>query len=282
MATVALERDGSATVQHPLERVLAAAAGAGFRGVALDWFSLRAAERAGVALDDVAARARDLGLVFTDLSALGLGSDDSADERVSASMARRCAALGIPVCAFVLNVPPAYDRVSRVADVFAASGVRLALEFVPYTTVRTLGEAREVCQRVGSDRVGLLVDTWHLARSGGSAADLADLRPGEIACVQVADAAPVPADDLAEESRRARLLPGEGVVDFGAVAAALSAVGYDGPLGTEVLARDLAARPPEEVAEACFRAASSYFPAGTETGSMAAMPGTRSRPSSSR
>ena len=47
MATVALAADGSATVQHPLERVLAAAAAAGFRGIGLDWFTLRAAERAG-------------------------------------------------------------------------------------------------------------------------------------------------------------------------------------------------------------------------------------------
>jgi sugar phosphate isomerase/epimerase len=264
MATVALDRDGSATVQHPLDRVLAAAAGAGFRGVALDWFTLRAAERAGTSLLDVADRVRDLGLVVTDLSAMGLGADARTDERVSASMARRCAALGIPLCALVLTVPPSPavdDRVARVADVFAANGVRLALEFVPYTEAKTLAEARAVCERVGHDRCGVLVDTWHLARSGGAAADLADLAPHEIACVQLADAAPEAADDLADESRRGRLLPGDGVVDFRAVAAALARAGYDGPLGTEVLDSRLAGRTPEDVAEACFRAARRYFPA---------------------
>ena len=264
MATVALDRDGSATVQHPLDRVLAGAAGAGFRGVALDWFTLRAAERAGTSLLDVADRVRDLGLVVTDLSAMGLGADARTDERVSASMARRCAALGIPLCALVLTVPPSsevYDRIARVADVFAAHGVRLALEFVPYTAVKTLAEAREVCERVGYDRCGVLVDTWHFARIGGSPADVADLGPHEIACVQLADAAPEAADDLADESRRGRLLPGDGVVDFPAVAATLARAGYDGPLGTEVLSRDLAAQPPEEVAEACFHAARAFFPA---------------------
>jgi sugar phosphate isomerase/epimerase len=264
MATVALDRDGSATVQHPLERVLAAAAGAGFRGVALDWFTLRAAERAGTSLLDVADRVRDLGLVVTDLSAMGLGADARTDERVSASMARRCAALGIPLCALVLTVPPSPavdDRVARVADVFTANGVRLALEFVPYTAVKTLAEAGEVCERVGYDRCGVLVDTWHLARSGGSPADIADLAPHEIACVQVADAAPEAADDLADESRRSRRLPGDGVVDFPGVAAALTKAGYDGPLGTEVLDSRLVGQPPEAVAEACFRAARAYFPA---------------------
>jgi sugar phosphate isomerase/epimerase len=264
MATVALDRDGSAAVQHPLDRVLAAAAAAGFRGVALDWFTLRAAERAGVDAAGIAERVRDLGLVVTDLSAIGLGADATTDERVSASMARRCAALGIPLCAVVLTVPPSPsvdDRLARVADVFAASGVRLALEFVPYTAVRTLGAARSVCERIGYERCGVLVDTWHLARSGGSPADLADLAPHEIACVQLADAAPAAPDDLADESRRGRLLPGEGVVDFPAVAAALAQARYDGPLGTEVLDSRLADQPPDLVAEACFTAARTYFPA---------------------
>ena len=264
MATVALAGDGSATVLHPLDRVLAAAAGAGFRGVALDWFTLRAAERAGAELSGIAERARDQGLAFTDLSAMGLGADASTDDRVASSMARRCAALGIPLCALVLSVPPSpavYDRVARCADTFAACGVRLALEFVPYTAVRTLAEAREVCAQVGSARCGLLVDTWHLTRSGSSADDVAELGPHEIACVQVADAAPEPLADIADESRRSRLLPGDGVVDFAAVAAALTRVGYAGPIGTEVLSAQLSGRPPETVAEECFRAAAAYFPA---------------------
>lgn len=260
MATVALERDGSATVAHPLERVLAAAAGAGFRGVALDWFTLRAAERAGLGLPAIADLVGGLGLVVTDLSALGLGADASTDERVSTSMAGRCAGLGIPLCAMVLPEPPSYDRIARCADVFAGQGVRLALEFVPYTAVRTLAEARTVCERVGYERVGLLVDTWHLARSGGVPEELAGLGSGEIACVQVADAASSADGDLAAESRRARLLPGEGVVDFAAVAAGLRSAGYDGPVGTEVLSTGLAAQTPEAVADACFRAAAAYFP----------------------
>jgi sugar phosphate isomerase/epimerase len=262
MATVALAGDGSATVLHPLDRVLAAAAGAGFRGVALDWFRLRAAEGAGVQLDAVAERARDLGLVFTDLSALGLGPDAGSDGAASRSMARRCVALGIPVCALVLRVPPSpvvYERISRCADTLGATGVRLALEFVPYTAVRTLAEAEEVCARVGFERCGLLVDTWHLARSGGSPSDLAGLGPGEIACVQVADAAASPELDVEHESRQGRLLPGDGVVDFPGFAAALA--GYAGAVGTEVLSSSLTRRPPEDVAGACLRAASAYFPA---------------------
>jgi sugar phosphate isomerase/epimerase len=263
-ATVTFEDDGSATVPHPWERVLSAAAGAGFRGIALDSFTLRAAERAAGGPEAVAERVADLGLAVTDLSALRLGPEPGDDERAATSMARRCAALGIPVCVLVIYVPPSdavRDRIDRCADVFAASGARLALEFLPYSEVRTVAEARDLCERVGHDRCGLLVDTWHLARGGGSPAEVAALGPGEVACVQLADAGPEPGTDLADESRHARLLPGDGVVDFPAVAAALAGIGYRGALGTEVLSRSLRAQPPEAVAEACFRAASRFFPA---------------------
>jgi sugar phosphate isomerase/epimerase len=264
MATVPFADDGSATVAHPWERVLDAAAGAGFRGIALDAYTLAAAEREAGSLDGVAERIGGLGLTVTDLSAFRLGPDAGGDERVATSMARRCAALSIPVCALVLYVPPSAaldDRVDRCADAFAAAGVRLALEFIPYSAVRTLAEGREICARAGFDRCGLLVDTWHLVRSGGSPADIAGLGAHEIACVQVADVAPAPAADLGAESRQGRLLPGEGVVDFPAFAAALAGTGYAGAVGTEVLSRSLVGRPPEAVAEQCFRAASPYFPA---------------------
>jgi sugar phosphate isomerase/epimerase len=262
-ATVAFADDGSTTVTHPWQQVVTAAAGAGFRGIALDSSTLAVAEREA-GLEAVAGRIGDLGLTATDFSAFRLGPDGGRDERVAASMARRCAALGIPVCALVLYAPASPeldDRIDRCADLFAARGVRLALEFIPYSSVRTLAEARDVCARAGFERCGLLVDTWHLARSGGAPADLTDLGPEEIACVQVADAAPSPGADLGVESRQGRLLPGDGVVDFPAFAAALSGIGYRGAVGTEVLSRSLGGRSPEAVAEDCFRAASAYFAA---------------------
>jgi hypothetical protein len=49
------------------------------------------------------------------------------------------------------------------------------------------------------------------------------------------------------------------VVDFPGFAAALA--GYAGAVGTEVLSSSLTRRPPEDVAGACLRAASAYFPA---------------------
>jgi len=167
------------------------------------------------------------------------------------------------VCGLVISVVPddsVYDRIARFADTFAAAGVRLALEFVPYTEVRTLDAARAVCDRVGRAECGLLIDTLHLARSGGSAADIAELAPDEIAAVQLADAAAIAPADLPTESRESRLLPGEGALDIAGFAAALSRCGWTGVVSTEVLSAELRSLPAPALAEACAVAARRFFP----------------------
>ena len=251
-------------VVHPVERLLPAAAAAGFRGVGIDWFSLRDAERRGVSAEALREAAAASGLTWTDLSALGLGADADRDGKVAAAMARRCSALGIGVCGVVVSVrldDTVYGRIARVAEVFSAVGVRIAVEFVPYTEVRTLDAARVICARLGPEVCGVLVDTLHLLRSGGRAADVADLDAAELAAVQLADGTATAPADLATESREARLPPGEGVFDFSAFAAALDTIGWSGVLSTEVLSARLRVLPAEQLAEACAVSARRFFPA---------------------
>jgi sugar phosphate isomerase/epimerase len=253
---------GRPVVPYPVEQLVTAAAHAGFRGVGLDWFSLRDAESRGIELPSLAELVAELGLVWTDLAALGLDADESKDDRISRSMARRCKELAIPVCALVSSVD-ASDAVSRrvaaCAEIFHGAGVRLALEFLPYSGIRTLDQAREVCARVGYDACGILIDTLHLLRSGGTPHDVVTLSAAEIACVQLADApAELPAD-LADESRNARLLPGTGAFDTSGFVAALHDIGYSGTVSVEVLSTQLRALPPDDLAAAYFGAASAYW-----------------------
>jgi sugar phosphate isomerase/epimerase len=71
-----------------------------------------------------------------------------------------------------------------------------------------------VVQEVASPSGGVLVDTLHLARSGGGPADLADVPAELLPYLQLADAPdrlddPTPAR-LREEALHGRLLPGQG------------------------------------------------------------------------
>ena len=141
------------------------------------------------------------------------------------------------------------DR-SRTAERFAtlaahsatAQGPRIAVEFMVFSEVPTLGAALDVVAQTGSDTVGILVDALHLSRSGGTPAEVAGVDPALLPYLQLCDApADAAHDDLLHEARHLRLLPGDGALPL---AALLDAAPDDAPLSLEVLSDDLKQRFP--------------------------------------
>lgn len=106
---------------------------------------------------------------------------------------------------------------ARFCEAAAESGIRLALEFVPYSEARTAEVAMGLLDRVGADNFGLLVDSLHLARSGGTPADIRRIPPQRIFFAQICDAALASPgmEALAAEARHGRLYPGNGHLPLG-------------------------------------------------------------------
>lgn len=111
------------------------------------------------------------------------------------------------------------DKLAALASLAEAHRLQLALEFVPFRSIRTLAEAVAAIERSRGDNVGVLVDTLHFDRSGGRPADLDEIDPGRIAYVQLCDAPKrrPAADRLLVEARTGRLYPGEGALPLGQV-----------------------------------------------------------------
>ena len=115
----------------------------------------------------------------------------------------------------VINDPDLARAREVLAECCAAAdpaGIKIALEFQPYGSVRTLAEAVAVVQGVGMSNIGIVLDALHLYRSGGQASDLRGVPAELLAFVQLSDApltAP-PAQELRAEARGRRLYPGEG------------------------------------------------------------------------
>lgn len=109
------------------------------------------------------------------------------------------------------------------------------VEFMGFTAVKTLDEARAVIDRSGAANAHILLDTLHMARTGASVDDLARLDPGYFPMAQICDAASGGVEpDLAKaraEAISARLDPGKGVLPLTDVVRALPA---DIPLSVEV------------------------------------------------
>lgn len=187
-------------------------------------------------------------------------------------MARTAAALGVDAAAtWILpsSTLPFVDtwrlyrqRLSAVAGVLAAHGLRLGLEFVapyhlrvmhPHEFIFTPGLMLEFAADIGPN-VGLLVDCFHLHCSNTPVSFLSKLASGKIVLAHVNDAPKLPLTDITDGNR---LLPGEGAIDQAGFRAALQAAGYDGTVSLEVFSRlkDVApADAARQAAEACRRA----------------------------
>ncbi len=102
---------------------------------------------------------------------------------------------------------------ARFAEAAGTFGLKLALEFIPYSEAKSIGAARRLIGLTGQPNIGILVDSLHLDRSGGSPADIAGIEPGLIAFAQLCDAGPLrpsTPDALRKEAIEARLYPGAG------------------------------------------------------------------------
>lgn len=114
------------------------------------------------------------------------------------------------------------DAFAQLADMATARGLRITTEFAPSLTICDLPTALSALRQIGSPDLRLLIDTMHLVRSGGTAADIAALDPDLIDYVQLCDAPAVPRfASYHEESMFERMVPGEGGLGLAQVLAAL-------------------------------------------------------------
>lgn len=248
----------------PFRELVPAVAAAGF-GALSCWANVwrHAQRRDGLSLTDMRALLDDHGVRLTDVEVCrswvtGAANTATASPGVGAEpheLFEACAALG-GTTIVAIHDAPARLVLDRDAEAFAAlcdaaaeHGQRVALEFVPFTTVRDLPTAWSLVETAGRPNGGLVFDVWHHVRSGGADA-LLDVVPGpRIFTVQLADGPLLPGSpDLVAEatSPAGRSLPGHGVLPIGHLLALLAAkgvranIGPEAPLnlGTEELSAD--------------------------------------------
>lgn len=174
----------------------------------------------------IAAALADTGVTLFSATGLWLVPEFSLDEAMPAL--ETAARLGAECFLAVGNDPDEGRMTANLARLAAAAGtcrLRLALELMPYTAVNTLAKANRMVAACGEVNAGLLIDALHLARAGGTPAEVAALPPERIAYLQLCDApaAPPPGLSLRQESLSSRLYPGEGSLPLMALMDALPA-----------------------------------------------------------
>ena len=104
-----------------------------------------------------------------------------------------------------------FDQFALVAEMAASRGIDTVAEFAPCFPIGDLPTALAAIRHVGRNDFRLLIDTMHLGRTGGRAADIAVLDPDIIGYVQLCDAPLLPTyPDYLDEAMYERMVPGTG------------------------------------------------------------------------
>lgn len=200
--------------------LVAAAAGAGFGAVGIRVWP--GADEPGYPmlgdtpmLRETLLRLADTGMCVLDVEVLRLRPDSRPDDalRILDAGARLQARAVLVIC----DDPEEgrlTERFAAVCEAAGARGLRACLEFMIFSSVKTIADAQRVLDRAGHPAGAILIDALHLQRSGGTPADVGAVTPDRLPYAQLCDGPRQPTrPDSAvalTEARTGRLLPGDG------------------------------------------------------------------------
>ena len=128
------------------------------------------------------------------------------------------------------------DSYARLCEFMRPFGITADLEFMPWTTVKTAGDAVRVIQSAGSpSNAGILVDALHFGRSHTTLADIRAIPRHLLHYAQICDAqagTDFTTEQLIHTARCERLQAGEGTID---VTGLFQSLPSDLPISVEVI-----------------------------------------------
>lgn len=155
--------------------------------------------------------------------------------------------------------PVDMDHFAREFDALATDadrhGLKVAIEAMPMSNLRTLAQSVDFVRSVGNRAGGVAVDVWHVGRSGDSYVDTVATLPMEyVFQVELSDADQEVRGNLTDDTVHYRRLPGEGTLETAKFAAAVHDAGWRGVWGVEIMSEIHRARDIKEAVADAFAA----------------------------
>ncbi|MEO1064322.1 MAG: TIM barrel protein [Actinomycetota bacterium] len=161
----------------------------------------------------VRRRLDDTGLQPLDVEVIRLGPDGDTGDAV-VDIAAALGARNVLAISSFDDAGRTADRLGELCRRARPSGVRVCLEFMRFTAVRTLADALDVVGRVAEPDVGILVDQLHVHRSGTTFPEIRAADPALFPYVQWCDGPAEPAGwstrEIVTDALDARAAPGDG------------------------------------------------------------------------
>jgi sugar phosphate isomerase/epimerase len=256
-------------LQATLAELIAAGERAGFRRITVRPYAFAQALRTGWTEDAIQRRLAEAGIEVTMIDAIA-GALPGALERADDAVRQRlppdaldpipedeCLRTATVLGASIVNlthylgrslpIGVAADAVGGVCRRAAPLGIRICLEFIPDSGLPDLPFAQAVVEACGEPNASVLLDVFHLDRSGGTVDDIRRLPPNAIAGIQLSDRRRPP-PGTAYVPLSGRLLPGDGELPLRELVEAALQNSPDATIDIEVLNDELRALTADETA----------------------------------
>ncbi len=169
---------------------------------------------------DVRRRLDDTGLIALDMEPVFITPNgDHGDRMVEA--AATIGARNLLVVSRGVDDERFGERFAELCDLAALHGIGCSIEFLAFMSVSSLGQTLGVLDLVERPNAGVLVDALHLARTGGTPADVATVAPERLSYAQLCDGPAEAPDDLYADALDGRTTLGDGALPIGELVDAL-------------------------------------------------------------
>ena len=235
---------------HPIVDRVRLAAAAGFDGIGLYVGNYAQLEADGFAPHGLRDLLAEHSLRLREIEVIpALGVDAGEREATAWRMADEFG------CRYVQVIGPGGDDIALAARAFGAicdraadHGLVVGLEFLPFTDIVSVDDARRIVEAADRANGGLCVDIWHHERGARDLAAIARV-PGElITGIQLSDGSVMAKDaDYYTDCLANRVAPGDGEFDVAGFIDAIRATGTAAPWSLEVCSAPGWAHPEQHV-----------------------------------
>jgi len=239
-------------VRVPFRELVPAVSAAGFEAMTC-WANVwrHALTRDGFDLPGMRALLDDNGIALTDCEVCRTWAPSAAESASGKPLVAAdpheilsvCAALGGSTVVAIHDTPDGLvldrdaEAFAALCDAAAEHGLRVALETVPFTTIRDVASGWSLVEAAGRPNGGLVFDVWHHVRSGCPDSALDQVPGSRIFTIQLSDGPAYPRniDLMAEASTpQGRMAPGAGEMPVSRLLSLLRAKGVVANVGPEV------------------------------------------------
>lgn len=163
-----------------------------------------------------------------------------------------------------IAMPKLIDEFGKLCREADARGIRIAYEIMPFCALDTLEKAQQFCEGTAAKNGGIIFDLWHIVKLALPYDGVMRFPKQYFIGLEINDGylKTPPGMDMVTETTQFRQLCGNGEFDIKGFLAKLPGSNYSGPVGIEILNKELRSWPLEKTATTAFDTTLAQFPNG--------------------